>query len=250
MLVDSARRSLAEGRFAIVDVETTGVNPARDRVVEVACLVIDAGRTAAEYVALVDPKIPISRAAAAVHGLCDADVAGGPELGDLIPQLKLLTEGATIVAHNASFDRAFLPFLAQQKWLCTRRLAMHVFPDAPRFSNQGLREYLRIADPRLEGLRPHRALADVLVTCNVLSACLRRYEELGLSANIDAAIDLAKAPTKLRSLWFGRYRRAPIASIPDDYLRWVASIGHFGNHDVRFTAEHELARRRLSSLAV
>ena len=240
---------MAEGRFAIVDVETTGVNPARDRV-EVACLVIDAGRTAAEYVALVDPKIPISRAAAAVHGLCDADVAGGPELGDLIPQLKLLTEGATIVAHNASFDRAFLPFLAQQKWLCTRRLAMHVFPDAPRFSNQGLREYLRIADPRLEGLRPHRALADVLVTCNVLSACLRRYEELGLSANIDAAIDLAKAPTKLRSLWFGA---VPARADRVDPRR-LPALGRvdraFGNHDVRFTAEHELARRRLSSLAV
>jgi DNA polymerase-3 subunit epsilon len=165
-------------RYAIVDVETTGFSPRDDRVVEVACVVVDGlFREVASFASLVDPGRPIPHYATRVHGICDRDVAGAPPLDALVPQLRDLTAGATVVAHNASFDRRFLDFLEDREWLCTLRLARRAFPNAPAYGNQFLRSYLGIDDPRLRGQAAHRAYADVLVTAGVLRACLLKLPE-------------------------------------------------------------------------
>jgi exodeoxyribonuclease X len=217
-------------QFAVVDVETTGIDARCDRVVEVACVVVDrAGRRLAEFGSLVDPGIPIHPAARAVHGISDDDVRGAPRLAALQPLLAALTAGAVVVAHNAAFDRGFLPFLAARPWLCTLRFAKHMFPEAPRFANQALREYLRIEEPRLAGRRPHRALADALVTSHILAACMRRAEAAGLA---DDPVALAAAPIRLRALRFGRHRGQPIAALPADYLEWILARGAGFSRDV------------------
>lgn len=160
-------------RYAIVDVETTGFSPREDRVVEVACVVVDAGfREVASFSSLVDPGRPIPAHATAVHGIRDRDVAASPTLAALRPRLRALTAGAIVVAHNASFDRRFLPCLEDREWLCTLHLARRAFPHAPAYKNQVLRAYLGIDDPRLRGRAAHRAFADVIVTAGVLRACL------------------------------------------------------------------------------
>ena len=162
-------------RYAVVDVETTGFSPRDDRVVEVACVVVDANcRTLAEFVSLVDPGRAIPAFATGIHGIGDTDVAGAPRLDELAATLRALTAGAAVVAHNASFDRRFLPFLDDRRWLCTLWLARRYVPEAPRFSNQALRAHLGIRDPRLNEREPHRAYADAIVTVGILRACLRR----------------------------------------------------------------------------
>jgi DNA polymerase III epsilon subunit-like protein len=160
-------------RYAVVDVETTGFSPSDDRVVEVACVLLDAGfRQIGEFASLVDPQRPIPRRATEVHGIRARHVVGAPTLAQLEPRLRALTAGAVVVAHNAAFDRRFLTCLADREWLCTLRLARRAFPGAPNFRNQTLRTYLGIDDPRLRDLSAHRAYADVLVTAGVLRACL------------------------------------------------------------------------------
>ena len=162
-------------RYAIVDVETTGFSPREDRVVEVACVVLDGAlREVASFSSLVDPGRPIPAYATAVHGIRDRDVAGAPSLAALRPRLRELTAGATVVAHNAVFDRRFLTCLEDREWLCTLHLARRAFPHAPAYKNQALRTYLGIDDPRLRGRTAHRAYADVIVTAGVLRACLTR----------------------------------------------------------------------------
>jgi DNA polymerase III epsilon subunit-like protein len=164
-------------RYAIVDVETTGFSPREDRVVEVACVVIDARlREIGTFASLVDPGRPIPPYATAVHGIRDRDVVGAPALEALAPRLRALTAGATVVAHNVAFDRRFLTCLEDREWLCTLRLARRVFPRAPAYANQALRDYLGIDDPRLRGRAAHRAFADALVTAGVLRACLAQLQ--------------------------------------------------------------------------
>jgi DNA polymerase III epsilon subunit-like protein len=166
-----------ETRYAIVDVETTGFSPRDDRVVEVACLLVDARfRELASFATLVDPGRPIPPHATAVHGIRDCDVTGAPTLDSLASWLRALTAGATVVAHNATFDRRFLTCLEDREWLCTLRLARRAFPDAPAYGNQVLRRYLGVDDPRLAGRAAHRAFADVLVTAGVLRACSSRLQ--------------------------------------------------------------------------
>jgi DNA polymerase III epsilon subunit-like protein len=164
-----------EGRYSIVDVETTGFSPREDRVVEVACVVLDGAlREVAAFSSLVDPGRAIPHYATAVHGIRDRDVAGAPALASLRGRLRALTAGTTVVAHNASFDRRFLDCLDDREWLCTLKLARRAFPEAPAFGNQFLRRYLGIDDPRLRALTAHRAYADAIVTAGVLRACLTR----------------------------------------------------------------------------
>jgi len=161
------------GRYAVVDVETTGFSPSADRVVEVACVVIQNGRVVERWSSLVDPCRPIPWRATDVHGITDADVAGAPTYAQIEGELFALCDGATVVAHNAAFDLSFLTALRARPVLCTLALARRAFPHAPDHKNQTLRAYLGIdADPAVRSLGAHRALADAEVTAAILVRCL------------------------------------------------------------------------------
>jgi DNA polymerase-3 subunit epsilon len=161
------------GRYAVVDVETTGFSPTGDGVVEVACVLLQNGRVERRWSSLVNPGCPIPIRATDVHGITDDDVAQSPALADLEGELMVLCAGATIVAHNASFDLGFLTMLRSQPVICTLALARRAFPHAPNHKNQTLRAYLDIdRDPMLRGLQAHRALADAQVTAAILLRCL------------------------------------------------------------------------------
>jgi DNA polymerase III epsilon subunit family exonuclease len=161
-------------RYAVIDVETTGFSPISDRVVEAACVIVDERAIVRTWSSLVNPDRAIPEYATRVHGITDADVRDAPPFERVQRQLFALCYGATVVAHNASFDLSFLPLLAPLPSLCTLRLARRRFPDAPNHRNQTLREYLQIDELlRDYGRLPaHRALADALVTAGILLRCL------------------------------------------------------------------------------
>jgi len=164
-------------RYAVVDVETTGFSPAADCVVEAACVLVENGAIIATWSSLVNPGRPIPPQATAVHGICDGDVAGAPPFTTVAETLSFLCAGATIVAHNASFDLAFLPMLAQRPYVCTVRLARRFFPAAPNYKNQTLRAYLGVdADLGFRRLEAHRALGDALVTAAIFLRCMEKLE--------------------------------------------------------------------------
>jgi len=135
--------------------------------------VVQDGEVARTWSSLVNPCRPIPPYATAVHGICDDDVADAPNLRRLLPWLHHLCAQSVIVAHNASFDTAFLPSLVPFPVLCTLQLARRAFPDAPNHRNQTLRNYLDI-DRRcdLHAAEAHSALGDALVTAGVLLRCL------------------------------------------------------------------------------
>lgn len=163
-------------RYAVVDVETTGFSPVSDQVVEIACVLVEDLRIVEMWSTLVDPGRPIPAHATRVHGIGDDQVAGAPPFDIAQQQLKMRCKGATVVAHNASFDLGFLPALARLPSLCTVQLARRWFPDAPNHKNQTLRAYLGIdKDARFADLPAHRALGDAMVTAAILIRCLEKY---------------------------------------------------------------------------
>jgi DNA polymerase III subunit epsilon len=176
-------------RFAFVDVETTGIDANTCAVVEVACQVVEAGRVVATFESLVDPGCAIPSFATAIHGISNAMVDGKPRLRHLMPELLDHCRGAVVVAHNASFDRRFLPFLAAHPWACSYRLAAKVVPEAPNHKNQTLRAFFGVSDPKLEGRRSHRALADVIVTRHVFFHCVDRFVAAGYDDHLESLFD-------------------------------------------------------------
>ena len=115
------------------------------------------------------------------------DAALYDQLG--VPALLHHCRGAVIVAHNAAFDRRFLPFLAAHPSACSYRLAAKVVPEAPNHKNQTLRAFFGVRDPALTGRRSHRALADVIVTRHVFFHCVDRYVAQGNDDRIEALFD-------------------------------------------------------------
>ena len=158
----------------VIDVETTGLDPAVDRIVEVAAVTVALRpRPHVEALALdtlVDPGVPIGPEARAVHHIGDEMVAGAPRFQELIPPLGALARSGPFAAHRAAFDRAFTG--SRRPWICTWRLARHLWPEAPGHSNQVLRYYLGLGvEERFAGeagIVPHRAAGDALVSAALL----------------------------------------------------------------------------------
>ena len=88
--------------------ETTGASAIYDRVTEVAVVRIEGGAVRERFSALVDPGIPIPPFISRLTGIRDEMVRGQPPLSELIPRLESQLAGAVLVAHNVSFDHAFL----------------------------------------------------------------------------------------------------------------------------------------------
>ncbi len=189
---------IRDGRFAFVDVETTGIDASKCAVVEVAAQIVEAGQVTASFESLVNPFCAIPPFVTAIHGIDDSMVWGQPRLRDLVPQLLDLCRGAVIVAHNAAFDRRFLPFLAAHPSACSWRLASLVVPEAPNHKNQTLGEFFGVRDPGLLGRRSHRALADVIVTRHVFFHCVDRYVAAGYDDHLEALFDFLQ-PKYLRA---------------------------------------------------
>lgn len=101
------RRSTSPTDWAVVDVETTGLSPRFDRVVEVAVMRVSAtGEAVDAWTTLVDPGRDMS--AARFNGLSAADVRGAPTFDQIMPDVLGRIAGARVAAHNARFDLNFL----------------------------------------------------------------------------------------------------------------------------------------------
>lgn len=217
------------GELIVVDCETTGLDPASDRVVEVAwCWAKDPRRCASR---LVDPGIPIPAEASAVHHLTDRDVVWAPCLQEVVEEL--LAEagpGAVWIAHNSRFDSKFLPLPGQ--WIDTYRCALECWPDAPGHSNQVLRYWLRLHDlPAMRDLPPHRAGHDAVVTCMI-------HRELSHQMTTARMLEVSSRPALLPTIRFGKHAGQRFADLPRDYLAWM--VRQDFDEDVMHTARHWL----------
>ena len=95
--------------LAIIDAETTGLNPYRhDRIVEVAAVVIRPdGETLREFVSLINPERDMGPTG--LHGITAGDVLQAPRFGEVAPALLETLNGCVAIAgHNVRFDYSFL----------------------------------------------------------------------------------------------------------------------------------------------
>jgi len=124
--------------FAVVDLETTGLYPSNDRVVEVAVVHLDeSARVTGRFCTLVDPQRDVGPTR--IHGVRAADIAGAPVFADVAAGVWDLLSGRVLVAHNASFDVRFLDAefarcgvrLPPPPVMCTMALAQHYLVGAP-----------------------------------------------------------------------------------------------------------------------
>ena len=221
--------------ITVIDVETTGLDPEVDRVVEISAVQVEenqAGWSIGRGLSSrVNPGRLIPPEASAIHHILDQDVAFAGSLENAMVSFGLDSAGI-IAGHNCRFDRAFLPTLHDRQWIDTWRCAMHVWQDAPSFGNCVLFYWLGI--PRLDDVAPHSALFDARVTAHVLCRLLAER-------SLDDLLRLSMKAVILKKVGFGKHFGSLWTEVPTDYLQW-ASKQDF-EPDVKFTIKVELARR-------
>lgn len=161
------------GVAGFIDVETTGLNPRTDEVVELALILFQYHRStgeilgiADEYVGLREPSRPIPRTAMQIHGIT-ADMVRNQRL-DHVKVDSMLDLAEFLVAHNAAFDRGFVtplfPRSAAKHWLCSMSGV-----DWKGFGHpsRGLQRLLQ--DHGIRVSQAHRGAADAKAALKLLS---------------------------------------------------------------------------------
>src|SRR5437868_15491180 len=125
---------LRDAPLAIVDLETTGTDPASDRITEIAILEVDGFALASQWSTLVNPGTSVPSAIQALTGISNAMVAAAPSFGELADALYEKLAGRVFVAHNARFDYGFLRREFERvglrfaaKTLCSVRLSRRLY---------------------------------------------------------------------------------------------------------------------------
>lgn len=226
----------------VFDIETTGIDPKEDRIVEIAAYDVDTLTSDIVRVGdnICNPKKPIPPAASAVHHLTDADVINAPEF-DEVWRDYIFDPVAIFAAHNSAFESSFLPTPAGVNWICTYKAALHAWPDAPGHSNQVIR-YWRDFDNRPSFSRSaaalsHRASPDAYVTAHILLDLLK-------IATPEQLIKCTQQPKRYPMLTFGKHYGARWTDVPIDYLEWLRDGKHDMDDDWRVCAGRELNRRK------
>ena len=161
-----------EGRYAVVDLETSGLSTRRHRILQVACVTVEHGVIVDEWVSLVR-LAPLRRVGPRkVHGLRRRDLRHAPRARDVLAELARRLEGATFVAHNVRFDWPFLERAARRakvalpagEQLDTLWLSRRLDPD-----RQLLHGLAAVAERYgIVNGRPHDALHDARTTAAIL----------------------------------------------------------------------------------
>lgn len=236
--------------LACFDLETTGTDVQRDRIVQIALIRVEPGGGRSTLDTLVNPGLPIPAAATAIHGIDDARVQDAPRFEHIAGDVLRILEGADLAGFNlARFDLPLLEAeIARAGCLFDphgRRIidAMTIFHrQEPRHLEAALRFY---CGRELEGA--HSALADAEATLAVLDGQLARYPELPRDMNglhafcnqgndryLDRTRKLAWNDAGEAALTFGKHRNRTLRELADldrqsgdSYLRWIVRDGDF-----------------------
>ncbi|UOQ77163.1 3'-5' exonuclease [Hymenobacter sp. 5516J-16] len=127
--------------YAIIDLETTGGQPAQDRITEIAIYIHDGEKVVDEFSTLLNPGRPIPFFITQLTGITDDMVRDAPKFHEVARRIVEITEGCVFVAHNVRFDYSFLKkefadlgYNYSRKTLCTVRLSRSLMPGQPSYS--------------------------------------------------------------------------------------------------------------------
>lgn len=266
-----------ERPLIIFDLETTGTDPQRDRIIEMAAIKIWPDGRRDEKTRRFNPGIPIPKEATAVHGITDADVKDEPPFAKVARGEKGVASyfaGCDLAGYNIiNFD---IPMLTAELERAGEKLdiaqiavvdAFKIFISRePRNLSGAVRFYCG-----KEHADAHAALGDVRATLDVLEAQLNRYRDLPESVReLDRATrDPEEVDRRGKLKWidgevavnFGRHKSKTLRYLSreePDYIRWMidskvveeavhhlhdALLGHFakknGNPDEDRTGKKE-----------
>ncbi len=169
--------------LVVLDLETTGISVATDRIVEIAMIKMQTDGSVERVRHLINPEMAIPKQSSDVHGILDADVADKPTFKQLAEEIKAFLHQCDLAGYNSNkFD---IPLLSEE----FKRVGVEIdFRD--RFLVDAHQIFLKMERRNLEAAyqfycnkkleNSHSALADAEATMEVLLGQLEKYPELNV----------------------------------------------------------------------
>lgn len=184
--------TIDEAVFCIIDLETTGLNPKKDQIIEIAALKVEGGVITQKFHSLVKPSydfIPIN--ITNLTGITNAMVIDKPKIDKVYPLFLEFVEDSILVAHNAKFDISFISEVHRQlyerefnlPYVCTQNIARALFPELDSKSLSNLAHFFNI-----QQYKKHRAMDDAIVTFEIFKKMVEYLQDL----KINKVLDLVK----------------------------------------------------------
>jgi len=161
--------------YTIIDIETTGLSPDRERITEIAVYVYDGKKIVDKFVSLVNPERSIPYFITRMTGITNEMVEEAPKFYEIAKKIIEITENRIFVAHNVEFDYRFiksefasLGYEFKRNKLCTVKLSKKIIPGKRSYSLGKLTSQLGI-----EIENRHRAAGDALATVKLFELLLK-----------------------------------------------------------------------------
>ena len=241
------------------DLETTGTDISKDRIVEICYIKVMPDGREIEYTKRINPEMHIPEGASAVHGIYDDDVKDCPTFKEVAREIANEFEGCDVAGFNS--NRFDLPLLAEEF------LRAQVDIDLSRLRAIDVQVLYHKREPRTlsaaykfycgENLEDaHSALADTRATYNVLKAQLDHYEDLpndmealskesSFTNNVDFAGRIVYDANGNEVFNFGKYKGMPVDAVLDrdpGYYGWMM------NGDFSLNTKQVLTRIKLRGM--
>lgn len=166
--------------FVVLDLETTGLDPEWDCIIEIGMVRVRHGEVAAEYSTLVNPGMPIDDFIAELTGITNDMLAAAPALPEVLPAARDFLGDDIILGYNINFDINFIYDNCEYQglkpvsngYIDTMRISRRVLPD---LKHHGLRDIVNALG--VDHAQAHRAIGD----CHATIGCYK-----ALLAHIDA----------------------------------------------------------------
>jgi DNA polymerase III subunit epsilon len=195
--------------LVFVDVETTGMNPVDNRIIEIGIVRVEDGVVVKEYSKLVNPMAHIDPFIQNFTGITPDMIEGAPTFYEIIDEVEEILSNAVFVAHNVRFDYGFVKQEFKRfgksfssKQLCTVKLSRQFYPGHRSYSLSALIERHGFVCPER-----HRALDDAKVCFQLLDQIKRDFDDKRISDSFKIFLQKPSLP--------GRISQNLITSLPE-----------------------------------
>lgn len=165
--------------YIVVDLEMTGLKPARDKILEIGAVHVKDAVIVREYQTMVNPKMLIPESVTELTGITQEMAVTGAETKEAVTGFLEFAQGLPLIGHNIVYDYGFLKHNAvnynlvlEAKVLDTLKLSRKLLPNLEKKSLQALCEHFHIVREK-----EHRALEDAYATAQVFELLQIQFKD-------------------------------------------------------------------------
>lgn len=236
-----------EATFTVIDVETTGLSAARNRIIEIGMVRVEKLKITSRFHSLINPNTYIPSFITQFTGISNEDVEDAPAFEDLAERILDFSQDSVLTAHNLPFDYSFLKNelklcgyeLPNFETLCTLKLARRIFPFLKSRSLGAVAMHLSIKNSDA-----HRALSDAETTARILIKLIRQLKKEEKVSSLQNLLDYQHHHSAKPNLAIKKDLAEDIASVPN-----APGIYYFLNkrNEIIYVGKAKSLRERMKS---